>query len=218
MTYKPRSAKSLNLKKVEKRVAHLANIEVWRNLSGRRSFLDTEEYWTLIHHESTEIGDVLGSGLISSLDNFHGINNDKTVFEECRRKYPEVKLHFGDWHMQMHTLDPCPSGGIVYLDTMTQVDERKHKAASWDTVFTLRNCGPGTLVCANFCIESPREGNRKLDIDLYQENLIKSLGPDGNRWRMVDTQWSDQEDYKSIYLPPKTNYTQMGTFFYWSER
>lgn len=197
--------------------AHSVNIEVWKNLSGRNSFSSNEEYWTLVQtpSESREVPDLLSVGLLSSVSQVHGVNRDPVPLAACKQVYPGLHTYKFEWRMAMYRHTPCPSGGIVYLDSCTQIDAGGYREASTDTLKTLEACGPDTLVCANFCLITSAGVRKVFETDTYRANVQQALKEEHrSRWSEVELDWGSGPEFG--YQPPMTNHTQMVTLFYWS--
>lgn len=192
----------------EKRRAQLQNIRIWRSLARRRRLRPAEQYWTLMDAKSFELETVEGSGLLVRRSQFHGVNNIPGNFRECVRNFPGISAHPGDWLDVMGTAPACPKGGIVYLDTMAQLDEISAEASTL-LAATLEVCGPGTLVCANFCYTNPYRSHRKIPFGRFADRLLRFLP------ERVSSRWKTPS---KAYLPEKTSSTQMVTFFFWRER
>jgi len=191
---------------VKKQASHLKNIEVWQELSKRLCFLSDEQYWTLADPESVEFDSV--SGLLLRPNQYHGINNDRDKILELQTKHAEVSkknFHLGDWCLVIDNEHPCPSGGLVYIDTTHQPDQTRAKASTM-LAAAMRNCGPRTLVCLNVC------GSRTdLSFDAFWANVHDQLSPSiENLWRPVIDKNRDTD-----FKPPKTNATQMYCLFFW---
>ena len=193
--------------------SHLKNIEVWRELSGRYRFLDSEQYWTLADPESVEFNSVWGSKLLQRPNQYHGVNRDFEKILELRAKHSEVSeenFHHGDLCLVVENERPCPSGGLVYIDSMNQPDQTRAKASTMLTA-ALRNCGPRTLVCLNVCGENPFKGHKDLSFGTFWANVHDQLSPAIEKlWRPVVDKNNDTD-----FLPPKTNTTQMCCLFFW---
>jgi hypothetical protein len=198
---------------VKKRASHLKNIEVWRELSGRSRFLPREQYWTLADPESIEFDSVWGSDLLRRPNQYHGVNRDHDRILELRASHNLIdkkNFHLGDWCLVVENERPCPSGGIVYIDTMNQPDQTRTKASA-KLAAALRNCGPRTLVCLNVCGVSPYRGHEDLSFDAFWANVHDQLLP------AIEKLWEPLIDKNgdTDFLPPKTNATQMCCLFFW---
>ena len=202
-----------------KREAHYTNFKVWCELTQRVSLNPQEEYWTLILNKSrsVEVQDLHESGVIPNFSGVHGVNMDPSIISLCVQEYPGIHLHTGEWVEVINRRPPCPHGGIVYFDSQNQPDG-KEEIASSSLVRTLEVCGPHTLVCANFCVSRPRQGNVEVSHEKYLSNVSAKLTPyQKKRWVMVETDTLNLGVYQNSYSPPMPNRTQMKTFFYWSE-
>ena len=103
--------------------AQLTNIAVWSLHSGRCTFNPDEQYWTLMDDKSFELETVETAKLISSRQQFHGINDNREKYEACLKNFSGITGHFGDVTAVLRRIDVCPHGGIFYLDTMSEFDE-----------------------------------------------------------------------------------------------
>lgn len=193
----------------EKHHSHEKNIDVWRNFSKRKRFTPVEQYWTLADTESVEFESM--SALLRSSEQYHGVNDSEDKIAKLKGMHPEgACFHLGDWCTVVGSERPCPSGGIVYIDTMHQPDQLRAKASTM-LAAAMRNCGPRTLICLNLCAVNPLRGHKELSFDKFWVNLSKQLdGPSRSRWREV-LDGDGNSDFKS----KKTNITQMVCLFFW---
>lgn len=197
----------------KKRPSHLKNIEVWRELSKRFHFLTNEQYWTLADPESVEFDSIWGSGLLRHPNQYHGINRDPERILDLRADHDmidEKNFHVGDWCLVVDNERPCPSGGLVYIDSTSQPDQARAKASTM-LVAAMRNCGPRTLICLNVCGVNPYRGHKDISFDAFWSNVHKQLPSS------VEASWSPIIDKNgdTDFLPPKTNATQMCCLFFW---
>jgi len=179
----------------EKRNAHHVNVAIWSNITGRKSFYPCEQYWTLIDSTSNEVDNILESGLIASRTQFHGVNLSSDVCREFSKR-TEVQTYAGEWLAVIAAEKPCPKGGLIYLDTITQVNG--HRSIEMATR-TIESSGKNTLICANFIIENPRK-HVTLDVEYFSKHLELPAN-------------CTLLEYG--YRPEKTSKTQMQTFFIW---
>jgi hypothetical protein len=199
--------------KEAKRRAQLTNIGVWSRYSRRYAFTSKEQYWTLMDDKSFELQTIEAARLIKSRRQFHGINNSQEKYDACLKKFPGINGHFGELTVALRRADVCPHGGIFYLDTMSQLDE-KSAVASTMLAATLSACGPRTLVAANFCLTKPRMGHKTISANTFEKRLLAATSEAmQERWALVTT--SEGHD---CYLPGKTRATQMVTLFFWRKK
>lgn len=198
---------------LKKRSSHLKNIEVWRELSGRRMLSLKEQYWTLADPNSIEFDSVRSIGLLQRPNQYHGVNNDHSKILELRDKHSglnEKNFHHGDWCLVVENERPCPCGGLVYIDSMNQPDQVRAKASTM-LAAAMRSCGPNTLICMNVCGVNPYKGHKDLSFDAFWANVHEQLPISVERlWSPVIDKNSDID-----FLSPKTNATQMCCLFFW---
>lgn len=186
-----------------KREAQLFNIVMWDQFTGRDYLLSWEQYWTLIDTNSFEIETLEDAQFLRSRQQFVGVNIDAQVCCDYATKYG-IKTIPLEWRQALRKQRSCLNGGVVYLDTMVELDGRRNKIASALLNETMEACGPGTLICANFCFSNRYRHNRTVNADRFLEHVEFGEG-----WEHIKLPHGG--DYS---LPPKTNQTQMVTFFF----
>src|ERR1035437_4799453 len=154
-----------------KSAVHANNISVYQKMAKLGQLPDDGEYWTLMHPDSDEL-ETLDSKKFLKRHQFHGVNDDHDLYQKCLKNWPEIERqsHLDDWIWVVSTHIICPRGGLVHLDTMTEYD-RVRPGASTMTVATLRNCGPNTLVAANFCYSRPLHGHDEIGLRRFVERV-----------------------------------------------
>lgn len=197
---------------IEKRHSHEKNIDVWREFSKRNRFTSEEQYWTLADPESIEYQSV--NVLLRSPAQYHGVNDDQDKYQKLIDKHPAgVRFHRGEWCLVVENERPCPSGGIVYIDTMHQPDQLRAKASTM-LAAAMRNCGPRTLLCLNLCAVNPLRGHKDLSFDRFWFNVSNQLNSAlADKWMRVFDKNGDT-DFKSEI----TNITQMVCLFFWRRK
>jgi hypothetical protein len=192
-----------------KRQAHLMNICMWQQQSKRLTFNSKEQYWTLMDDRSFELETLKTHNLISSPSQFHGVNDNERKYKACMEQFFGIQGYYGEWTTILRQNDICPHGGIVYLDTMSQLDEYS-AIASTMLAATLEACGSQTLICANFCMTNPRQGQRVIESHIFSKRLLEASEKIQNKWALVMS-----PEGHDCYLPEKTSSTQMVTYFFW---
>lgn len=192
----------------QKRNSHFKNIEVWQHLTNRKSLNASEQYWTLMDDNSFEVESLEMCEFLVR-NQFHGVNLDEEKCDKCRDKFPGININHGEWCEVVRRNSPCANGGIVYLDTMCQLDQVKSTGSTL-LLATLDSVGPRTLVCANYCHDNPRSRTKVIS----PAHFIERIGVD-----ICNSNWEHIKfgDYDA-YLPEKTNMTQMITFFFWRSK
>lgn len=197
----------INYKAEAKHEAQLTNIEAWRKITGRKSLYAKEQYWTFIDSESFEIDTIESAGFLRSRRQFVGVNYDPYICKNYSKKYGVRTIDL-PWDLAVLKERPCPNGGLIYLDTMDELDGEKNRRASTLLNCTMRAAGKGTLICANFCFNRPRVSSKPLPLDVFVDNVRLPKG-----WSLVPSPAG--HDFN---LPPRTNRTQMVTFFFWKAK
>jgi hypothetical protein len=179
-----------------KEASRLENVKVWKNISGRNKLFPNEQYWSLIDGNSNEAESLLKSGAMYKYQ-MHGITREQNDLDLYVSKY-SIDAYCGDWNTIVKSIGICPNGGIVYLDSITNVNNPE---ASELANITMQYSGLHTLICANYIAENYHHGG-KLDERTLFELLTIPAG-----WTMINNK----------YYPPKTHLTQMVTYFFWRE-
>jgi len=192
----------------KKRPSHRKNTAVWCDLAGRSTFYPYEQFCTLADPDSVEYESMMETGVICSPTQYHMVNNDASKIAALIKKYPLIprdNFHLGDWCLVMTSMNPCPQGGIVYIDTMDEPDGIRPLASSM-LISSMRTCGPGTLLCLNLCHSRPYTG-KLVSLKRFYQNLEPHM----------DKNWLHVEgsDGTTGFYPPKTNRTQMLTIYFW---
>jgi len=195
-----------------KQKAHLKNIEVWSHLTGRRVLSPEEQYWTLMDDNSFELQTLEEQGFLKKAQ-FHGVNRDAEKVQACKTLFPGIETYLGEWTDIVRRYNPCTNGGLVYLDTMSQLDQISPVASTLLTA-TLDSVGPNTLVCANYCMDNPRSPTKKIPYDVFVSRIL-----DRFEFSTATRSWEHIKfGQYDAYLPGKVNQTQMITFFFWRSR
>lgn len=200
-----------------KRACHQHNMRLWRVITGRKHLDQNEQYWTLMHNESIELESLELEKFILNRSQFFGVTNQPEIFDKCVEAFHGINHINGEWrNVILRKGGICPHGGLVYLDTIGQVDI-KRRVSSRILIETLNRCGSNTLVCANFCLDVPygqKTKNKTLSdeeilkiIKTFQTRIESSINP--HKWQIVCGTDGD------IWLPPKTKSTQMVTLAFW---
>ena len=186
------------------------NLAMWRNYTKRAALAADEEYYTLIDLNSLEIETLMAEGFCTK-SQIVGVNRDPAVAAEYAAKHGVTTIGL-EWKQAILKRPPCPNGGLIYLDSMVELDgcttsvegviasSVMSRRASSLLNYTFGTAATG-MIAANFLLTNPH-GKTHGDIDTFIGNV--DLGD----WHHVKLQ--DGSDY----LTYKSRRAQMITFFF----
>lgn len=155
----------------------------YKELTGRNKLPSTQQYWALCgrqkRYRRSELTQLVDIGLIT-LDQYHGIDNDREVIKRNRRSFPEAHFYHGDWKRIIAEQKPNP--GIIHLDTTSM----PYNASKLFTA-TLLEIKKGFILYVNVVlakeIRTASRDNLSLGM-IYHSGL-----PSRQLKRIIDTGW-----------------------------
>lgn len=162
-------------------------IQAYQQLMGLESLPDDQEYWTLCgplwgpsegFDETSDLGHILGSGLLRRASRAHGVERDQETYERnikvVAQSFPRNNrphLHQGDLLevLQEASVSNCLHPGLVNLDTLHEPPRAVRLLAE---VLNVLNYLPGRkLVVLNAIVEQKARGRKSGRNELEAEIL-----------------------------------------------
>lgn len=163
--------------------ARKANMETYRDLTGRTSLPSDRNYWTLCNlqppKEGTEIVQMERCGFLEK-SQFFGVDRDNdeknpNIIKRNKEWHPEANWYRGDWLKVIRSHDNF-NPALVYLDTTSFAEGSGAVIGAFElTASTMPLCPSGTVLLVNVMLNDPRSRRKFNPKSLIQELRIPEI-------------------------------------------